>query len=134
MVPESTLENAEKKHQEASAERTRTGRFYRPNVDILETPDELLLFADMPGAKSGEIDIRFEDGELAIYGPAATRQEADKSFLLVEYGVGDFYRTFRVSEQIDASKIQAEYRDGVLCLHLPKVEAVKPRKIAVQAH
>lgn len=136
MLSESTLETAENKQADApaAAERTRSGRFYRPNVDILEKPDELLLFADMPGAKSGEIDIRFEDGELTIHAPAATRQAADEPFLLAEYGVGDFYRTFRVSEQIDATKIQAEYRDGVLCLHLPKVEAAKPRKIEVQAH
>ncbi len=55
------------------------------------------------------------------------------AYLLREYGVGDFYRTFRVSEQIDASRIEAEYADGVLKLHLPKVEAVKPRKITVKA-
>lgn len=136
MVSESTLETAEGKAQSAagSAERTRSGRFYRPNVDILEKPDELLLFADMPGAKSGEIDIRFEDGELTIYGPAAMRQAEGESYLLTEYGVGDFYRTFRVSEEIDAAQIRAEYCDGVLCLHLPKVEAAKPRKIDVQAH
>lgn len=135
MVSESTLETAENKQDgaPASVERTRSGRFYRPNVDILEKPDELLLFADMPGAKSEEIDIRFEDGELTIHGPAVVRQSAEESYLLAEYGVGDFYRTFRVSEQIDAAKIQAEYREGVLCLHLPKVEAAKPRKIAVQA-
>ena len=51
--------------------------------------------------------------------------------LLREYGVGDYYRSFQVSEAIDAGKISAEYADGVLTLHLPKAEAVKPRKIAV---
>jgi HSP20 family protein len=112
-------------------ERTRGGRVYRPNVDILEKQDELLVVADMPGVKGGEIDIRFEDGELTIHGPSAARQEGVR-YLLQEYGVGDFYRTFRVSERIDAAKISAEYKDGVLVLHLPKVEAVKPRKIKVK--
>jgi HSP20 family molecular chaperone IbpA len=53
--------------------------------------------------------------------------------LLHEYGVGDFYRTFRVSQQVDASRITAEYENGVLTLHLPKAEAARPRKIEVQA-
>jgi HSP20 family protein len=53
--------------------------------------------------------------------------------LLQEYGVGDFYRTFKVSEQIDSTRISAEYHDGVLTIHLPKVEAAKPRKISVQS-
>jgi HSP20 family protein len=133
MAAEATLETAETKAEEG-LERTRDGRYYRPNVDILELPDELLVLADMPGVKPGEIDIRFEDGELTIHGPAAARQKPDANYLLMEYGVGDFYRTFRVSEQIDASKIHAEYADGVLRLHLPKVEAAKPRKIEVKVN
>jgi len=117
--------------QAGSVERTRSGHFYRPLVDIIEQSDELQLIVDMPGVKVDEIDVRFEDGELHLHGPVNLRQPAETSFLLQEYGVGDFDRTFRVSEQIDASKIRAEYADGVLTLHLPKVEAAKPRKIAV---
>ena len=113
-------------------ERTRGGCVYRPNVDILEKQDELLVVADMPGVKGNEIDIRFEDGELTIHGPAVARQGDGVRYVLQEYGVGDFYRTFRVSERIDSTKISAEYKDGVLLLHLPKVEAVKPRTIKVQ--
>jgi HSP20 family molecular chaperone IbpA len=100
-------------------------------VDILEQNDELQLVVDMPGVKASEIDVRFEDGQLHLHGPVAPRQTPETRYLLQEYGVGDFDRTFRVSEQIDGSKIRAEYADGVLTLHLPKVEAAKPRKIAV---
>lgn len=122
----------EKRTESAPAtERTRSGQIYRPNVDIIERQEELLVVADLPGVKGDEIEIRFEDGELAIYGPAATRQEGVR-YLLQEYGVGDFYRTFTVSERIDAAKISAEHKDGVLLLHLPKVEAAKPRKIKVK--
>jgi len=114
------------------AERTRSGRCYRPNVDILELPDELLVVADVPGASGEDIDVKFEDGQLTIHAHVPQRQPEDTQYLLYEYGVGDYYRTFEVSEAIDSGKITAEYADGVLTLHLPKAEASKPRKIAVK--
>jgi len=117
-----------------AAEHTRCGRCFRPNVDILEKADELLLLADVPGAGGGDaIDIKFEEGELTLHGKVDLRQGPDQQYLYQEYGVGDFYRMFQISESIDASKISAEYGNGVLTLHLPKAESVKPRKIAVAA-
>src|SRR5690606_13707836 len=117
----------------AKTEHTRNGQYYRPNVDIVEQAEELLVRADMPGLRADDIDIQFEDGTLAIHGRVASRQPAGSNYLLQEYGVGDFYRSFQISEHIDASPIHAEYNDGVLTLHLPKTESVKPRKIAVAA-
>jgi HSP20 family protein len=119
--------------QSNSAEQTRSGRCYRPNVDILEQADELLVLADVPGAKRDTIDVKFEDGTLEIRAEVALRQGEEQGYFLREYGVGDYYRSFRISETIDAGKISAEYADGVLMLHLPKTEAAKPRKIAVSA-
>jgi HSP20 family protein len=117
--------------QTAVAERTRTGCCYRPDVDILERDDELLVLADVPGAQGDSIDLNFEDGTLEIRAVVSPRHGDGRTCLLREYGVGDYYRTFRISEAVDAGKISAEYADGVLTLHLPKAEAVKPRKIAV---
>jgi HSP20 family protein len=117
--------------EQEAAERTRSGRCYRPNVDILEQNDELLVLADMPGAKSDSIDVKFEDGTLDIHAAVEARQCDKQTCLVQEYGVGDYYRSFQVSESIDAGKITAQYADGVLTLHLPKAEALKPRKIAV---
>jgi HSP20 family protein len=116
---------------EMSAERTRNGQFFRPNVDILEKADELLLLADLPGAKSDQIDIHFEKGALTLHAAVPDRQSKDQRYQMYEYGVGDYYRTFQVSETIDAGRIAAEFADGVLTLHLPKSEAFKPRKIRV---
>jgi HSP20 family protein len=131
MTTEATL--PKEPQAETDVETTRSGLCYRPNVDIVEKQDELQLVADMPGTRGAEIDIRYEDGQLTIRAPVCQRQTDATGFLLREYGVGDYFRTFRVSEQIDASRIAAEYADGVLTLHLAKVEAVKPRKIAVTA-
>ncbi|MBN2581357.1 MAG: Hsp20/alpha crystallin family protein [Pirellulales bacterium] len=117
----------------AAAEHTRSGQCYRPQVDILEQGDELLLRADVPGTSADQIDVKFEDGALTLHAVVTPRTPANGRYLLREYGVGDFYRTFQVSEVIDAGKISAECRDGVLTLHLPKAEAVKPRKIAVKS-
>jgi HSP20 family protein len=116
----------------SSAEHTRSGTYYRPNVDILEGDDELLVVADVPGTAGEDIDVDFEDGTLTIHAKVKPRQDENTEYLIREYGVGDYYRTFRVSESIDPSKITAEYADGVLTLHLPKAESTKPRKIGVK--
>jgi len=125
-----TAENGTKSDQQT--EPTQSEQFYRPNVDIVETPEELTVWADMPGSKSEKIDIDFEDGHLTIRARVEPRQTDTTSFLRQEFGVGSYYRTFQLPETIDASRICAEYRDGVLTLHLPKAESAKPRKIAVQ--
>jgi HSP20 family protein len=116
----------------AQTERTRSGPTYLPNVDILEKENELLIRADMPGVAPAGVDIRFENGVLTITGRVPPRAMDGTTPLHREYGVGDFQRTFRVSEAIDASKISAEHSHGVLTLHLPKVEAVRARRIEVK--
>lgn len=108
-------------------------RNFVPPVDIVELPDELLLTAEVPGAVGEQIDVRFEDGELRIDAPVAPRT-AGKNFLLEEYAVGSYVRSFRLGQSIDGTRISAEYVDGVLTLHLPKVEAAKPRRIAVRTN
>ena len=123
----------EKEADITRADHTRSGRCYRPNVDIVEAAGELTVHADMPGVTRDDINIDFEHGTLSILGKVRDRVPEGAQTLLAEYGVGDFYRTFQVSEKIDAAKITAEFQDGVLTLHLPKVEALRPRKITVQA-
>ena len=115
-------------------EPTRQAPRYRPAVDILENENELLLVADVPGADPAGIDVNYEDARLIIHARVGERQPEDVTYLHREYGVGDFYRVFEVSEAIDAEKITAEYSGGVLTLHLPKAEQVKPRRIKVQTN
>jgi len=114
-------------------EPTRGGVRYRPAVDIIEFSDELRLVADVPGASSDGIDINFEKGVLTLHAKVGPRHSEETGYLLREYGVGDYYRVFTVSENVDASRISAEYADGVLTLHLPKSQAAQPRKIEVRS-
>jgi len=97
----------------------------------METEEESLLLADLPGVKPEDVDVRFDNGELIIDGRCAPRHEG-ANYLLSEYGVGDFYRAFSISEHIDWQKIAAELKNGVLTVHLPKAETVKPKKITVK--
>ncbi|NUQ63053.1 MAG: Hsp20/alpha crystallin family protein [Pirellulales bacterium] len=115
----------------ATAERTQGGPTFVPRFDILETGDELTLFGDLPGVNGEDLDIRFENNQLVVHGKVAARHE-NREYLYGEYGIGDFYRVFNIGESIDSSKISAELNNGTLTLHLPKAEAVKPRKIAVK--
>ena len=105
---------------------------FSPRFDIWESEDELVLYGDLPGVASEDLDIHFEKGELKIFGRVAPRHVNNEP-LYSEYGIGDFQRTFSVSEMIDTEKISAELKNGVLTLHLPKSEAVKPRRIEVKS-
>jgi HSP20 family molecular chaperone IbpA len=116
----------------ATAERTKGGPTFAPRIDIWETEDELLLYADMPGVTAENLDIEFENRELRIHGRVTPRHE-NVNFVYGEYGIGDFFRTFSIGETIDPEKISAELKNGVLTLHLPKTDAVKPRQIKVQS-
>lgn len=116
----------------AVAERTRNTATYTPRFDIVETDAELLLYGDLPGVDKDNLDIRFENGQLAIHAKIEPRH-TQREFVYGEYGIGDFYRSFTIGEAIEAEKISAEVHNGVLMLHLPKAESVKPRRITVKA-
>lgn len=118
-------------NESATQERTRDTAVYTPRFDIFENDDELLLFGDLPGVTKEGLDIRYERNELTIYGKVAPRA-GNVERLHAEYGVGDFHRTFAIGEAVDASRISAELKSGVLTLHLPKSEAVKPRRIEIK--
>jgi len=117
----------------ARVESARDRRTYLPNVDILETREEFLILADMPGVTPDHIEIEYEQGVLTIHGQVDPRQdEATTHYLLREYGIGDFHRSFTIGQGVDADRIEAHFKDGVMELHLPKSEAVKPRRITVK--
>ena len=128
----SQLTKQEHPNETSTVERTRECPTYTPRFDIWETEDELVLYGDLPGVDAGDLDIRFENRELTILGKVAPRHTERRS-VYSEYGIGDFYRTFAIGESINGDKIAAELKNGVLTVHLPKSDAVKPRRISVAA-
>lgn len=114
------------------SEPTQGGRLYRPDVDILETDEALLLVANLPGSAAEEIDVNFEKGTLTLQAKVQPRFRDGARAIAKEYGVGNYYRAFEVNERIDSEKIAADYTNGVLRLTLPKAKEEVPRKIAVQ--
>jgi HSP20 family protein len=106
---------------------------FTPRVDILETPEELLLLLDLPGVKPEGVDLHFERGELTVHGKVGAPVERPGRCLAQEYETGDYYRAFLISQDVAADRIRAELKAGVLKVHLPKAPTAQPRKIAVQS-
>jgi HSP20 family molecular chaperone IbpA len=118
------------KREETMAERGRDIPAVAPYVDIFENDNEILLHADMPGVDKKDIAINVDNGKLSLSG--VRRVETTGACQWEEFASVEYLRTFSVSQSIDASRIKAELNDGVLCLHLPKSEAAKPRRIEIQ--
>jgi HSP20 family protein len=119
--------------QDREKEQTRPGRYFLPDVDIFETEDGLRLWADMPGVDQKDVEVTLKDGMLTIEGIVAVDMYRNLHPLYTEYNVGNYYRQFVVNEDIDASRIEARIRNGVLEVSLPKAETAKPRRIEVKA-
>jgi len=105
-------------------------RAVAPPVDVFENADEVLLVADVPGVSNDQIDVRVENGTLTLQ--ARRSAENGGTALAREYEVVDFARTFRIPAGIDVANISAEAKNGTVLVRLPKVAAVKPRKVAVR--
>jgi HSP20 family protein len=133
MAETKEIQAKEKQEVSAPGERTKPGRVFTPAVDIFETEKELTLLADLPGAKSDELNIDLRDNVLTLTADVTPWEGADEEDLLIEYEIGRYFRQFTLSEVIDQDKIDAQLNDGVLRLTLPKVEKAAPRKISVTA-
>jgi HSP20 family protein len=106
--------------------------YMTPPANILENKDGYVLEAEMPGVSKDGLEVTVENGELTILGRRAA-VEAKGREVYRESRRLDYRRSFELDPSIDAAKIVAKIDQGVLTLHLPKAEAVKPRKIAVNS-
>jgi len=117
----------------ADREATRPGPLFRPDVDIAENADEVIVWADLPGVSTERLRVGLEDGVLSIDGETEPESASLGTPVYAEYRSGAFQRRFTLSERIDPSRIRATLRDGVLELRLPKAERHRSRRIEVTA-
>ncbi len=102
-------------------------------VDILENVEEVILRAELPGVKAEAVNVKVEDNVLSITGEKKFEHDEKKdTYLRVERYYGTFSRSFTLPPYVDAGKIAAEYKDGILTLRLPKRAETKPRQIQVK--
>lgn len=120
-----------KKVEKREVEQTVDRERFSPDVDIYETEEGLILHADMPGVTKENVDIQVDGDVLTILGKVAT-PPADAAPIYAEYRIGDYYRAFTLSQEIDTRAISAEMTHGVLMLRLPKAKRAKSRKIEVK--
>jgi HSP20 family protein len=107
---------------------------WAPAADIYETEDALVVALDLPGVDPNMVDIRVENNLLTIRGERQFEEKENKdNFHRVERSYGAFARSFALSTFVDADKIRATYKAGVLNINLPKAEAVKPKRIQIAA-
>lgn len=105
---------------------------WSPAVDIYETENELTLKADLPGLQEKDLDVRVENNMLTIRGERKWEKNvSEDNYLRVERSYGSFSRSFSLPSTVNTDGIRAEYKNGVLEVHMPKREESKPRQVKV---
>ena len=105
---------------------------WAPPVDIYETENELVLKADLPDLQDKDIDLRVENNTLTIRGERKFEKDVNKeNYLRVERAYGSFTRSFSLPNTVSSESVRAEYRNGVLTLHMAKREESKPKQIKI---
>lgn len=104
-----------------------------PTVDISETEGEYLIKAELPEVKKDDVKVTLEDGVLTITGNRRQeKEEKTTKYHRVERSYGTFVRSFSLPDLVDETGVKAEFKDGMLNLHIPKSEKAKPRAIEVK--
>lgn len=103
-----------------------------PAVDIYEDKDNYYLTASMPGVSKENTKIKIDNNNLIIMGRIDFSDSVKRKYILKETETANYYRTFKVSESIDTTKLDAKFENGLLHVTLPKHEWVKPRVIDIK--
>ncbi len=122
------------KELEKTTKRAMTNRVYTPPVDIIEQKDYIILLADMPGVDANSVQITLDKDQLTIHGNVEHEEHKGHRLAVSEYGLGDYERTFTISNEIDRDNIKASMKDGVMRLTLPKAAVAQTRKIPVSGN
>ncbi len=118
--------------RQESAEGSEQNAAFLAPVDMYETDADYVIVADIPGARSEDVDVRTADGVLHLSARIAQRQ-ADARQVISEYRVGDYRRQFRFTSSVNTQNISAELSAGVLTIRVPKSVDSRPRKIEVRS-
>ena len=105
---------------------------FTPPIDIFETAEGLVLEADLPGVSLKTLELQIQDNKLTLFGRVEPYLPPDAVPMHQEYQVGDFLRSFILSDEVDYDSITAKLNNGVLSVTLPKAAKTKPRRIEVQ--
>ena len=106
-----------------------------PMVDVVETEGEFLLHAELPGVEKKDVKLSIERGVLTLAGQRdQPKEEKGRRYHRIERTYGRFARSYTMPELVDEQKLTAEFRNGVLTVHLPKSEKAKPKSIEVQVN
>jgi len=106
---------------------------WSPASDVIETKDEIVIKAELPGIDEKNVHVEIESGVLTISGERnAEKETEEKGYRRIERAYGSFFRSFRLPANADAEKIFAGFANGVLEVHIPKKEGAKPRTIKVE--
>ncbi len=133
MCADANIMEKQKAEQGQEVEATRARPVFLPCTDIFEREDAIVVVADMPGVGPEAVDVDLTGDELTISGRVADPAVAGHTLSSWEYEVGDYRRRFRLSGGIDADKIEATIKNGVLQVVLPKAKEAQPQKITVKA-
>lgn len=104
----------------------------KPATDIVETEEGYFIYMDMPGVSKEALIIDLNEDEIKVSGRTSYPAPDGEKLVHVEFGNGEYYRGFTVSQIVDKARIKASLKNGVLELHLPKAEKAQPRKIEIQ--
>ena len=118
-------------HSESINELLKTQNSISPVVDIFETENDFILIANLPGVQRSNIKVKLDDKSLIIFGRINFEEAVNRKYILNEKEIGNYYRSFNISDSIDKERINARYDNGQLVLTLPKHEKIKPRKIEI---
>ncbi|HXF94228.1 MAG TPA: Hsp20/alpha crystallin family protein [Nitrospiraceae bacterium] len=106
---------------------------WAPAVDVVETDTEFQILAELPGLEKEDVKLSVEGGVLAISGRREPMKEGKGTRIhRLERASGSFLRSFSVPDSVDETRVKANYRNGILTVHLPKTEKAKPRSIEVK--
>lgn len=117
-----------------TANAARNEMYMTPPVDVIEDAGGITLYADLPGVPKDKLNLQVEADTLTIEGEVTLVAPEGVKSLHAEISLPRFRRVFTLSKELDAEQVDAEFKNGVLKLHIPKAAQARPRKISVNVH